>query len=236
MKLTNILTEAQGLEARLLAKYENVPLQRYISYRGSEGAGHCLIRNGKRIGGASAGTLELKILFDLVRVIDARFSLQIGIAFGLSTLAMAEANRNNEIIAMDNYSENEEAEPGYVQAIAQKVLADYANVRLMIACSPQDTARCLRSIPLHEKLSLVLIDAHHTEESAMADFVGIHPYLDSHSVVLWHDIDKLSGALDNAFDKGIFDTVLRLPTWGRMGVHLNGKSHPRAIEYLKHFL
>lgn len=220
------------LEAQLLAHYADVPLSRYDSYRGLEDAGLCIVQNGERIGGVSAGKRELKILYDLVRIVGAKQTLQIGVAFGLSTHALASASAENQITAMDNFSEHP-GEGGIVKDIARRTLSNYPNVNLRVATSPVDTAQCLNHLAPDEKLCLAFIDGMHTNEAAAADYKGLRYFLNSRSVVLWHDIDQVNEAFHNCFDTTLFDLRIRLRTWGNMGVYINSSEQPAATAYLK---
>lgn len=223
----------EQLEAQLLAHYKDVQLDQYVSYRGQEDCGFCLKQNGKRIGGVSAGRKELKILFDVVQLIEARQTLQIGVAFGLSTHALAIASQVNQITAMDNYTELDA--DGFVQEIARQTLSIHSNVDLQVASSPANTAHCLHHLAPNEKLSLAFIDGMHTDEAATADYDGFASFLNPKSVVLWHDIDKVNHAFHDCFDENLFDLKLSLSTWGHMGVYINSAYHSDAITYLKSF-
>lgn len=216
----------------LLQSYKDFPLFPYKSYRGDKGNGYYLDLNGKRIGGVSIGSQEVEILSKIIQLSDAKNIYVIGVAFGFSTLCMLLANPNAEIYAIDNFMENNGDAYHYVESIAKQVLGQYLNIHLYIGTSPQDTPGCLLGLPINTKLNIAFIDGEHTDSAATADYIGLRTYIDDHSIVIWHDTDKISNAFQNMFDRKIFDRSIKLPTWGRIGVYLNSRNHPLINEYL----
>lgn len=224
--------QSELLLNELLEYYQGVPLRQHESYRGSHQAGFCVTIDGQRIGGASVGPFELEILYNIIRLSEARFTLAIGVAFGLSTLALAKAYSRNHIFAIDNFSEKDGYRPRYVQSIAEGVFSQFDNVELFVGTSPDDIPLCLTGLPPSEHLSVVFIDGEHTDIVAKADFYGALPYLMPDSIIAWHDIDKIPRAFRESFDEMVFDQAIQLPTWGHLGVFINSQLHPNVAEYL----
>ena len=73
------------------------------------------------------------------------------------------------------------------------------------------------------------------EEAASADYFGLSQYIDSDSVIVWHDIDKIGRAYELCFDTSKHDTRIALKTWGRMGVHFNVGKRPGLETFLRQF-
>jgi len=226
----------QNIFNRIKSIYDNegLSLNVYKSYRGEKGAGFYLEKNNLRVGGVSIGEMEINLLCKIVKKLKSKYTYNIGVAFGVSTLSFALASENNFVIAIDNFSENNQGDPNYVKNIASKVLSTLNNVNLFIGVSPVDNEICLNNIDT--KLSIVFIDGEHTDEAATLDFRGTIPYIDEKSVIIWHDIDKIPKTFENEIlYTSFFDTKIKLSTWGRIGIYLNSSHNKSLLNLLNNY-
>lgn len=189
--------------------------------------------NGRKATGSSVGADEIDLLMGLACRLRIRSALGVGVAFGVSTFALAFGNPNAIVVGIDDYSER--AGPGSQQArtLVESVLADRCpRVRLHIGRSPESTAAALVGVPL--PLGLLFIDGLHTEEASMADFRGALPYLDRRSVVLWHDTHM--GGVRRSWRRsqkiGPHRQHRQLRTYSAMGISYNAAEHPWLDEEL----
>jgi predicted O-methyltransferase YrrM len=196
------------------------------------------VKSQTKLTGSSIGEDEVKIFFDICRIVKPSASYVIGHAFGLSTFCLALAYPENHVIAIDNWSEGEEG------SIAKKLTESIietnrlSNVSIYTGSSPKDTPSALACIEKSNKgkLSLAFIDGLHTNEAASADFTGILPYLDEKSVVLWHNVHVVSEAFDSGYnekEKLLFDQKSVLRTHGPLGIYYSKNAHPLLHIYLK---
>jgi len=214
-----------------LYKNIGVVLYNYDSYRGLQDSGFYVKSGDSRIGGVSIGSREIEIFYDIANLVHAKITYNIGVAFGISCLAFALSNKFNFVIGIDNFSENNQSDPNHIKELAYNVFSKVPNIIIVEGTSPVINKIALKNIP--DPLSIVFIDADHTEDAARNDFLGILPYLDKSSIVIWHDIDKIPITFENAiYDTELFDNKIKLLTWGRIGIYLNEIENSQLFNYL----
>lgn len=114
----------------------------------------------------------------------------VGNSFGWSTFALALANPDATIVALDNVSEGNHAR--FAFDLSQKIAGtEFPNVIIIEGSSPQDVASCVEQ-HLKGPIDLALIDGLHTNEQQTKDFLAIEPHLSSSSLVLFHDVLNLA--------------------------------------------
>jgi predicted O-methyltransferase YrrM len=193
-------------------------------------------RPAKERSAASIGEDEIKIFYDLSSIARPAVSYVIGNSFGLSTFALALANRDGVVVAIDNWSEPELGDAN--RALSEEIIKQtpFPNVRLYTGTSPTDTQAALTSV-LHDRpLAFAFIDGLHRNEAAAADYRGLIPYLDRRSLVLWHNVNCVDQAFLESYDRHgrqLFDTAVVLRTHGPMGVFFSAAEHPKVMEYLR---
>ena len=232
--VTDYYNKIRDHKQALFALYEDEHLVRKIVARGNGWTwGYELFVNGKKATGSSIGEDEIKLLFDLSHIINARFSYCIGVAFGFSTFNLALAKPDTLVFGIDNYSERAGPSTEYARELVERIIQDRClTVYLHIGTSPEDTPTCLSSLPRDEKLSLVFIDGLHRNPAAKADFDGIRPFINSKTVILWHNVYSVSEAFMECFDQQLFDQNYVLRTYGVMGIYFNAVEHPSLDRYL----
>jgi predicted O-methyltransferase YrrM len=181
--------------------------------------------------GASIGEDEIRFFLDLPQLIEARSAFCVGVAFGLSTFALALAKPDLTVFGIDNFTEGAGTEAA--RRLVERLIAErVGNVRLYVGTSPQDTAACLAGRGAGETVDLVFIDGLHQDDAAQADFGGVCPYLGERSVVLWHNTYATARAFELCHDPRQFDTALVLRTYGALGIYFNRRFHPLLYTYL----
>lgn len=187
---------------------------------------------------ASIGDDEIKLFYDCCQLLNPVRTYVIGNSFGLSTFTFALALPEQEVIAIDNWSE-----PGIgelTKSLSEAIIAaaSLTNVRLVTGTSPQDTAKALNpSGPTaRAPISIAFIDGLHRNHAAKADYDGLIPFLDNQSVVFWHNVNDVDDAFTSAyFQHGVnhFDRKLVLRTHGPLGVFFSSEAHPQLQSYLE---
>lgn len=117
--------------------------------------------------------------------------VEIGAWKGCSTRALAD-NTTGQITAVDTFlgtpsedemrRELEKHEPGWLEAIFRKNIADLTNVRVM-AMSSSSAAWALRA----ERFDMIFIDADHNYEAVKSDILAWMPKLVSGGIIAGHD-------------------------------------------------
>lgn len=217
----------------LFALYAGDILERKVVARGGGWTwGYQLMVNGKIASGASIGEDEIRLFLDLPHLIGGRFAYCIGVAFGLSTFALALSRPEMTVFGIDNFTEG--AATGATRRRVENCIRErFGNVRLHVGTSPQDTPACLTALPRDGRLDLVFIDGLHLDAAAGADFAGVLPYLGESSVVLWHNTYATPQAFRDSYDPNHFDTSWVLRTYGVLGIYFNRSAHPALDQYLR---
>lgn len=230
-----------GLErykAELFGLYEGVRLERKVISRGGGWTwGYVLVGEEGKATGSSIGEDELKLLRDICLLTAPESAFVIGHAFGLSSFALAlAAGTGCQVFAIDSWDEGQD--PQSARELSQSLVRlrpELAGVRLHTGTSPADTPAALAELNGH--LSILFIDAMHTDQAAYEDFAGCLPYIGEETVCLWHNVDSTIGAFDKAWQtegQGLFDHRYVLHTYGPMGIFFNSDHHPRLDSYLRH--
>ena len=133
--------------------------------------------------GGGISVTDLALFTGLARVLSPSAIFVIGNAFGYSTFTLAELFPFAIVDAID--AECEGAENARGSELTRRIAAsNYPNVSLTIGYSPQDLRRAMRS-PSYQ---LAFVDGLHTPEQMVADYLGLEPFLDEASVVVFHDV------------------------------------------------
>lgn len=193
--------------------------------------GYELWIDNQKVCGSSIGDDEIRLMYEVAELIDMRSAYTIGVAFGLSTFALALARPEATVYAIDDYSEREATATKHALPLVRKIIQERCpNVRLHVGRSPEGTPAALAG--LAGPLGLTFIDALHKDHAAAADYRGTAPFLDETSVVLWHDVDRTMGAFRDCFRGSPFDRAERLNSYSSMAIYYNAKAHPALEEYL----
>lgn len=230
------LSRIGDLRAQLFALYEGEDIRpKHLRHKHQEVVGemwthgHQFLIGGKSACGSSIGEDEIRLFFELSDLVDDRPSCTIGVAFGLSLFALALARPEVRAIGIDNYSDWRGEGTDYVRDLVQRLMETRVpNAELVIGSSPGVTSKALDG-----PVSIAFIDGLHTNEAAAADFDGLSPFLDSRSIVLWHDTPQVRHALRTTFDQTRWDRLDILRTYRRMGLFYNSREHPAIEEYVK---
>ncbi len=145
---------------------------------------------------------EVSFLDDLASVSPARSVLVIGNAYGWSSVALALANPDAKVAAIDPALSPDTAEGLEIT----NVIAKAAGLALVAVSgtSPQDVARVVQE-HLPAPPDLVLIDALHTNEHAVIDFDAARKVASPDAVFLFHDVHDwdLYTAMDHVRSTGL---------------------------------
>jgi predicted O-methyltransferase YrrM len=219
-------------------------IRKEVNRAGGTTWGYRLISYGKysakeKISGSSIGDDEIRIFYDICQLIHPKQTVIIGNGFGLSAFALALSHPDNEVVAIDNWSEGEfsiAARDLSLDICKSAKLQD--RVHIVTGTSPQDTPRAMQYFDKHKeiKVDLAFIDGYHTNEAAAADYQGLLPYLDSHSIVLWHNVYSVREAFQDAVMKEndrLWDQEMVLRTFGPLGVYYETKTYPKLHQYFQ---
>lgn len=236
--LDRYLSRLVRYKSELFDLYEGAHLQRKrVSRGGGWTWGYVLVGDEGKASGSSIGEDELKFFLDLCLLTEPESAYVIGHAFGLSTFALALAGGPDcRVFAIDNW--NEGADPQSAKQLSESLLRSrrqLANVRLHTGSSPADTPRALKD--LDRSLSLIFIDAEHSDLAAYEDFAGCLPFIDDSTICVWHNVDSTVGAFDRAWkvsSQQFFDQRYVLHTYGPMGIFFRRSRHPGLESYLRH--
>jgi predicted O-methyltransferase YrrM len=151
---------------------------------------------------------EAFLLYDTVSKNNLKAGYEVGSGFGISTLYLGTAFKENggKLITMDAYLEEAFQDPyrtNDVQIVAEttkgyKSLSQLINhfelkntVKQSVGYSPNDTLKNVEDFYGNEKkLDFVFIDALHTNEAVIADFESIKDKIDyDRFVIMIHDSD-----------------------------------------------
>ena len=114
-------------------------------------------------------------------------------------------------------------------------MATYSNIAVYTGLSPQDTPAALESIK-QTKMDIVFIDGDHSDAACRADFLGVLPYIDQSSVVLFHNANATQQAINEIWSKNgraLFTDNHMLFTWGPTQVMYNREVNPEIHEHLR---
>jgi len=143
------------------------------------------------------------------------------------------ANPAGKVISIDNWSSPSMG--NYLKNLAMEMQSEIPNVFVYSGSSPQDTERSLNYYGV-EKVSLAFIDGQHTDEAAFEDFRGILPFINSSSIVLWHNAQDTWGGINLAWEKlgkKHFSRKTMLFSWGPLAIFLNESVNRRVFQYLE---
>ncbi|MGL5830142.1 MAG: class I SAM-dependent methyltransferase [Angustibacter sp.] len=134
--------------------------------------------------GVGISPAELYLVECLAQARPARRIFVLGNAFGWSTLALALANPESEVVAIDaGFDENTLLGLETTNRIAQRL---ELNVLALKAVSPQDVPAVLEQhLPT---VDLAFIDGFHSPTQVVKDWRAVQPFLAADSLVLFHDI------------------------------------------------
>lgn len=146
-----------------------------------------LFRDGRKLGtGGGISFLEMFFVASLCREIRPSRIFVIGNAFGVSTILLALANPNAQIVTLDAGIEglDNDLGNGLTETIARE---ENLPLKVIRGTSPCDVDRAI-SDHLGGTLDLVLIDGRHTNEQQDADFEACWRWRNPSSVFLFHDV------------------------------------------------
>ena len=207
---------ASGLNSTLLQDYFAAPFT-------------WLVRDGASVtDGLGISPAEIYFLECLARARPAKKIFVIGNAYGWSTLALALANEDAEVVAIDaGFDENTIEGIEVTNRMARRLAL---NVRVLKAVSPQDVPRVVEDTLGH--IDLAFIDGFHTSEQIVKDWRAVRPFLRSESIALFHDVafcDLVAGFEQIVAESGWRGNILHSTTTG-MGLLV--REHDRALTRL----
>ena len=232
--INSYYTQFAKYKRDLFSLYNGESLERRIVPQGNGYTwGYRLMVGNEPASGSSIGEDEIRLLYDIVHLIDAQYAFSVGVAYGFSTFVLALARNDLVVYGIDNYTERPGPATNYAQQLVERIIAEsFDNVQLYVGTSPTDTDKCLASLPENAKLSLVIIDGLHTDLAASKDYYGVRRYIDSGTVILWHNTYSTRHAFYQCFDRHLFDRSYVLHTYGAMGVYYHSGKHPKLDSYL----
>ena len=143
-------------------------------------------KDGKRLDtGYGLSWQELAVLEFLASIWTPRAIFGIGNGFGWSALAMDLLWPSVYLRMMDNQSEGADAKTAC--DLTSTILDEHNNGIVLIGTSPADVPDCMAGDGF-APVGLVLIDAQHTDESQLADYRAVKPFLAPEHVILFHDV------------------------------------------------
>ena len=239
------LKATTDLKARLFDLYrdQGAQLERKVSprsggttwgYQLAAWAGYNAV--GKMTG-TSIGDDEIRVFFDLCGLVSPKVAYIVGNGFGLSTFCLALAEPACQVVAIDNWSEGEAGEAARRLSLEIASHLPTKNAHIATGTSPIDIPRTLEAALGRRSVvvDLAFIDGRHTDEAAHADFDGLCPYLDAHSIVLWHNVYATRRAFCEVAESpagSVWDSHLVLRTYGPLGLSFDSRAHPLLVDYL----
>jgi len=191
-----------------------------------------------QIMGAGGGLhpLEIMLLSSVSKYQKPQKILVIGNSFGWSTFALALANPDATILAIDNLSEGSNAQ--FAFGISQKIASEnFPNVNIIEGTSPDDIDTLVHQY-LEGVIDLALIDGLHTNEQQTKDFQALEGFLSTRSLVLFHDVlninmTKSFVGLQKKYRQYESAILPRMPSG--MGYFLSKESPAQTLQLLSSF-
>ena len=148
---------------------------------------------------------EIQYLFQFVAHYQPSFIIELGTSFGISTLAMASASPNSEIISVEGCPQTSTK----AQFLFQK--NEIHNTTFVIGNIDEVLES---SIPKGKTFDLAIVDANHTYEHTLKYFFMLKKMRNSKSVIIFDDIHWSKG-INNAWNeiKADEDVQLTVETW-----------------------
>jgi predicted O-methyltransferase YrrM len=148
---------------------------------------------------------EIKYLFQFVAHYQPSFIIELGTSFGISTLAMASASPNSEIISFEGCPQTA------TKAINLFQKNEIHNTSFVIGNIDEVLEN---SIPKGKTFDLAIVDANHTYEHTLKYFFMLKNMRNSKSVIIFDDI-HWSKDINNAWNeiKADEDVQLTVETW-----------------------
>ena len=149
-----------------------------------------LIRDGVSVTDAlGISPTEIYLLESLARVKVAQKVFIVGNGFGWSSIAMALANPDSRVVAIDScYDENTLEGIDVTNRIARKA---GINVTALKATSPNDVANVIGETL--GSVDLAFIDGFHGQKQILKDYRALAPFVDGRNgLFLFHDILSLN--------------------------------------------
>lgn len=138
----------------------------------------------RAVSGGGISLSEVYFIETLGAARPAKRVFGIGCSFGWSTFALALANPDAKVVAIDIAHGTSAEGLDLTNAIAKR---NGLNVKGVLARSPEGVAPVVEA-EFDGPLDLVFIDALHTDEAQLADFEAVKPHLAPDAVVMFHDV------------------------------------------------
>jgi hypothetical protein len=140
--------------------------------------------NKRTINSSGGFTVSDVFLFSNIgTLIDPKNVLVIGNSFGLSTFVLADLFPNAAVDTID--AELEDNEPQLGSEITRIIASnDFPNVKLTIGFSPED----LPKVANGKTYNFIFVDAMHTNEALVKDYLGLQNLVSDNCIIYFHDI------------------------------------------------
>ena len=201
-----------GVHARLRVMWPN---GREAECCENDGSHFALLEHSRPV---SLGQVEARLMYNLVVRMNAMRVFEVGTGFGYSSFWLGAAVKrlhgsSGWVGSIDNQSE------GSVGADAQLFAVENAS-RLGLAetnhyflgTSPRDIERFLSGT-----VNIAFIDGNHRDSQPSEDYIGLRPFLEVSSALVWHDVqsqydvcDGISMAIRDGWSPVVFPTSCRL--------------------------
>lgn len=173
-----------------------------------------IVRDGTSVtDGVGISPQELYLLENLAQAQPARQIFVIGNAFGWSTLALALANPDARVVAIDaGVDENTVEGLDVTTRIAKQLGLDVTALR---ATSPQNVAEVVENTL--GSIDLAFVDGFHSREQIVRDYRALAPLMTDDGIVVFHDVifcDLVSGFDQIVKDSGWWGRLLPATTTG----------------------
>jgi predicted O-methyltransferase YrrM len=169
--------------------------------------------------GGGIAPIEVYLLESLSHVYSPKNIFIIGNAFGWSTIVMALAFKNANIVALDAGIEGNDNLFGI--NLTNKIAQEQGfNCHVEFGFSPEKTGEVIKNRFGKEKLDLVFIDGLHTNDQLLKDFDGVRDYCSNHTIYLFHDV--INWEMTAAFERikqclSLYDSKILYRTASGMG-------------------
>lgn len=140
----------------------------------------------------SISVMEGYILYNIAYAMNAANVIEIGTAFGYSTLWIAgglRSNRvaNNWLASVDCLSEGTLGNTGILFA---KKKVNEIGLDSIVHFHNDRSPESLPKITKDKKLCMAFIDGDHKNDQPSRDYLGISPLLRDSGIIIWHDVDE----------------------------------------------
>lgn len=153
---------------------------------GKDLTGMYIYRDGENraVSGGGISLSEVYLIETLGAARPAQRVFGIGCSFGWSTFALALANPGAKVVAIDIAHGTSAEGLDLTNAVARR---NGLNVKGVLSRSPEGVAPVVAA-EFDGPLDLVFIDADHTDEAQLADYLAVRPFLAPDAIVLFHDV------------------------------------------------